>query len=136
MRRGRIVGSKVAILLAALVFVPSALAATPDEIARDLEDGTLDGTYTQAELRAFFSSANVQIYQPGEQDISGVAGAERSGGVAGAERVGGVAGQEAVQPQQRGVLPFTGLDLALMTAGGIGLLGLGAGMRRLARDRH
>ena len=34
---------------------------------------------------------------------------------------------------RRGGLPFTGLDLALMSAGGVLLLGAGAGLRRLGR---
>jgi hypothetical protein len=33
-------------------------------------------------------------------------------------------------------LPFTGLDLALMAAGGAVLLGAGAGLRRLGRAKN
>jgi hypothetical protein len=33
-----------------------------------------------------------------------------------------------------GTLPFTGLDLGLLGAAGVGLLGLGIGMRRLTRS--
>ena len=36
---------------------------------------------------------------------------------------------------QRGTLPFTGMDLALLTSGGASMLLLGAGMRRLGRSR-
>jgi hypothetical protein len=35
-----------------------------------------------------------------------------------------------------GTLPFTGLDLGLIAAGAVGVLGLGAGMRRSARARR
>lgn len=46
-----------------LLFVPSALAATPEDIYKDLVDnGRLDGTYTQAEMQAFLQSASVQGY--------------------------------------------------------------------------
>lgn len=129
MRRGRIVGVAAGV---ALVLAPSAVTATPDDIARDLADGRLDGTYTRAELSAFVKNATVQAYpQPG------VAGAEKvvtrpqpaSRGRAGAERV--------LQPARPGgALPFTGIDLVLMTAGGAGLLALGAAMRRVARNRR
>jgi hypothetical protein len=44
-------------------------------------------------------------------------------------QVGGVAAMTA----QRSRLPFTGFDLALLTAGGGGLLALGAGLRRAGR---
>jgi multidrug efflux pump subunit AcrA (membrane-fusion protein) len=36
----------------------------------------------------------------------------------------------------QGTLPFTGLDLGLVAAGALGVLGLGAGMRRSARARR
>jgi len=128
MRRGRIVG---VVTVVALVLAPGAYAATPDDIASDLADGRLDARYTQAELSAFVKNATVQAYpQPG------VAGVERvvtrpqapTRGRAGVERV--------LQPARPGgALPFTGVDLALMTAGGLGLLALGAAMRRVARNR-
>ena len=35
----------------------------------------------------------------------------------------------------QGTLPFTGLDLALLVAGGLVLLMVGAGVRRLTRSR-
>lgn len=35
----------------------------------------------------------------------------------------------------QGTLPFTGLDLALLVAGGLVLLVVGAGVRRLTRSR-
>lgn len=126
MRRGRLVGMTVA---AALALVPSALAATPDDIASDLADGRLDGSYTQAELSAFLKNATVQAYpQPG------VAGVEKV--VSRPQPTKGVAGVERVQPARPGgALPFTGIDLALLTAGGVGLLALGAAMRHIARNR-
>ena len=48
---------------ALLVWAPGALAATPQDIYKDLADnGRLDATYTQAELQAFLQSASVQGY--------------------------------------------------------------------------
>lgn len=46
-----------------MLWAPGALAATPEEIYKDLADnGRLDGTYTQQELQAFVQSASVQGY--------------------------------------------------------------------------
>lgn len=129
MRRGRVLTGVVA-LLAAAILVPGAFAATPEDIARDLADGKLDGTYTRAELNAFMQNATAQGYggpianvvvpqKPKEQPSRGVAGEEFA---------------QAAPAGEQQFLPFTGIDLALMTAGGLGLLVLGAGMRRLARD--
>ena len=53
----------IASFIAGVVLVPGALAATPEDIYRDLADnGKLDGAYTQAELQAFLQSASVQGY--------------------------------------------------------------------------
>lgn len=53
----------IAVFAAALVIAPGALAATPEDIYKDLADnGRLDGTYTQAELQAFLQNASVQGY--------------------------------------------------------------------------
>ena len=53
----------IASLIAGAVLVPAALAATPEDIYRDLADnGKLDGAYTQAEVQAFLQSASVQGY--------------------------------------------------------------------------
>ena len=46
-----------------MLWAPGALAATPEDIYKDLADnGQLDGTYTQAELQAYVQSASVQGY--------------------------------------------------------------------------
>lgn len=53
----------IAVFAAVLVMAPGALAATPEDIYKDLADnGRLDGTYTQAELQAFLQNASVQGY--------------------------------------------------------------------------
>jgi len=48
---------------------------------------------------------------------------------------GGQAGGVESDVQAGGTLPFTGLDLGLIIGGGILLLLLGAGLRRLTRER-
>jgi hypothetical protein len=50
-----------------LLTVSSAFAATPSEIAKDLADGKLDGTYTQQELESYLRDATVQGYPPPPQ---------------------------------------------------------------------
>jgi cell division protein FtsW (lipid II flippase) len=44
-------------------------------------------------------------------------------------------GAQAVKSSTGGTLPFTGLDLALMSAGGALLLASGLGLRRLGRAK-
>jgi hypothetical protein len=47
---------------------------------------------------------------------------------------GGQAGSVEEQVETGGGLPFTGLDLGLLIGGGLLLLAVGAGLRRLGRD--
>jgi len=61
-RFGRGFGSGVGALLAIAVLAPAALSASPGEIYADLADGKLDGSYTQAELKAYARDAAVQGY--------------------------------------------------------------------------
>jgi hypothetical protein len=61
MRRGRIITWTLTIF-AAVLFVAPASAATPGEIAADLQDGRLDGSYTQGDLQAYLESAMAQGY--------------------------------------------------------------------------
>lgn len=124
----------------AMVLALPAGANTTRDIAKDLKDGRLDATYTKGELEAYIRDAVVQGYgnpvtQPaapaaasggGDQPTTGVAGAgqtespQSSGPTTGAlDEVG-----------QVGSLPFTGVDLALLTLGGLALVGLGLGARR------
>jgi hypothetical protein len=66
MRRGRKYSGLVALVAMAAFFVvvPSAFAdgGTPMDICQDLQDGKLDGSYTYAQLQAFFSDPTVQGY--------------------------------------------------------------------------
>jgi hypothetical protein len=61
MRRGRIHLGVVS-AGAAFFISPSALAATPAEICRDLADGKLDGTYSASDFDNFLKNAAAQGY--------------------------------------------------------------------------
>lgn len=172
MRRRRVITWTTSVA-AALLLAPGALAATPEDIARDLADGNLGGTYTQQELADYLLSATVQVYEnpetpplpptgetlpppAGETPVgetpaapaplapeSGVAGVATpvtpTAGVATTPKQpkGSAApAQKAIEQTARaGSLPFTGIDLALLSVGAVLLLLLGAGMRRLAHER-
>lgn len=66
MRRGRITLAAVALVgAAAFTGAPLAAAAssaTPADICKDLSDGHLDGTYTNADWQAFLQDTTVQGY--------------------------------------------------------------------------
>lgn len=109
---------RVALLVAVLaaIVAPTALAASPQQIYADLADnGKLDVQYSDADLRAALRSAVVQAYGEGsvQGEIEGALGAEAGG--------------------NGGVLPFTGVDLALLVAFGVTMVLIGAGLRRLPR---
>lgn len=134
--------------VAMVVLVAPAGANSTRAIAQDLKDGKLDASYTRGELEAYFKDAVVQGYgnpitQPvtpvdagvaaeesptaGEQPATDLAGEETTSGAGGSPELGTVA--------EVGSLPFTGVDLALLTVGGLLLLGLGLGARRLGGQR-
>jgi hypothetical protein len=98
--------------------VPTAFGATPQQIYRDYADnGRLDRQYSKADLQRALKFAALQGYPR-----VGVQGAVQQ-----------ALGAKAVKA--RGGLPFTGLDLALMAAGGALLLGAGMTLRKFARAR-
>ena len=112
--------------LVVLVVTSMATAATPSQIYADYADnGRLDTAYSARDLEAALNSAVVQGYgnpiiTPGfrtevkrnlDQDVAATG---QSGG---------------------GTLPFTGVDLALLTAGGFALLLMGWGFRRFGKAR-
>lgn len=159
MRRGRII-TWTFVLMASVLFAAPALGATPGEIAQDLKDGRLDGSYTQADLQAYLESAFAQGYGnpvvtpvtptvTPVAPVTGVAGvatpvtpaAPAAGAETPAAPVAGVAGvQKTVrtplaETAQVGTLPFTGLDLALLVIGGSLLLLVGLGARRAGRSK-
>jgi len=95
-----------------------ALGATPQSIYRDYADnGRLDHAYSRADLQRAQRDASLQGYPH-----VGVQGAVQQ-----------ALGAQAVKA--KGGLPFTGVDLALLAAGGGLLLAAGAGLRKLGRAK-
>ena len=136
MRRGRIIRGLVVASAAAALGAPGAFGATPQQIYKDFADnGRLDGRYTASELREFGRNASLQGYGA-LNPVAGVAG-QTSPVVRTATRPA----RQQVQrnplrtTRTRATLPFTGVDLALMTAGGIFLLAVGGTLRRVARTK-
>jgi hypothetical protein len=122
MRRGRIAAICGTLAAAAFIAAPGAGAATPAQIYKDYADnGRLDGNYSQADLQRALKNTLLQGYHG--QNQGGLESAVKSKGAV------------AAAPVTQSTLPFTGLDLALLVAGGLGLLVLGAGFRRLARSK-
>lgn len=142
MRRGRIITGTITSVAAGLIAVSSAFAATPGEIAKDLADGQLNGTYTKQELQDYLKNATTQGYPPGpenpqapaDEQTSAVAGVQTPPSSFGSSEspAAGVAGQQSPldETAQIGSLPFTGLDLGFLVLGGVLLLAIGLGARR------
>jgi hypothetical protein len=131
MRRGRIITAVAALAGAAVVGVPGALAATPQQIFKDYADnGRLDGNYSNKDLTRALHDAVLQGYPPPTK--TGLAPAIKKQVASGGA---GVAGAKLPAAKKQGSLPFTGADLALMTAGGFSLLLLGGALRRFARNK-
>jgi hypothetical protein len=130
MRRGRIIASVTAFAAAVAVGAPGALGATPQQIYKDYADnGRLDGRYSQADLRRALHDAVIQGYNKPTNNVAPTIKKKVS------QPKSGVAGAKLPAAKRQGALPFTGLDLALMTVGGFSLLLLGAALRRFARNR-
>jgi hypothetical protein len=128
MSRGRIVWVSGALALF-LVLPSGALAgvSTRQIYADFASHGKLVGHYSKAELEAALHDALVQGYgSAGREGLRPSVERElRATGIAGAEI--------ALVPPRRtgGALPFTGVDLGLIAAGGLVLLGLGRALRAL-----
>jgi hypothetical protein len=126
-------GAVLAVAAVALLVAPAGLAATPEQIYRDYaEDSRLDASYTGTDLQAALQSPVVQGY--GETPVvAGLRPAIQSQIAAQQQPpAGGVLGTT----RESEGLPFTGLDLALLTAGGLFLLAFGVSMRRLAKAKR
>ena len=161
MGRNRIEVALLTLFAAALIAASGAFAATPQEIYGDYADnGRLDKAYTSADLDRALKNAAVQAYgkpssgglgpavEEGKDNPSTGAGGSSGGGTTGGAPGGGTAGglsgggtegarsgDGTAPAQSSGGLPFTGLDLSLIAAGALGLILLGAALRRVARQK-
>jgi hypothetical protein len=115
MGRGRKLASAAALVAVVLLSAPAAFGATAAQIRADLADGKLDGKYTNRELSAFLQDATSQGYPNTGSNVIGNAGVPTD-----------AAGEAA------GILPFTGIDLALLVTGAVVLVLIGLALRRLA----
>jgi hypothetical protein len=103
------------------------MAASSQQIYRDYADnGKIDGHYSRADLQRALRDAQIQGY--GKPTVSvGMAPA--------IQRALGAQAGLASSGKPSGGLPFTGVDLAVVLVGGLGLLLLGAGLRKLGRSK-
>ena len=129
MRRGRVISAVTVFAAAVAVGAPGALAASPQQIYKDYADnGRLDGQYSRGDLQRTLHDAVIQGYKPATSVAPAIHKKLNSPS-------SGVAGASLPAAKRQGTLPFTGFDLALMAVGGFSLLGLGAGLRRFARNK-
>jgi hypothetical protein len=125
-RRGVIWIAATAAVVAAFA-APGAFAASSQQIYKDYADnGRIDGQYSRADLQRALRDVQVQGY--GKPSVS-------AGLPAAIQKSLGAQGGLASTGHPTGGLPFTGFDLALMLLGGLGLLTLGAGLRKLGRSK-
>lgn len=109
------------LIVAALAFAGPASAASPQKIYKDLADnGKLDGKYRRADVARAFNLE--RVIRTDQQPL--------------------VRRPEAVTPRPTSAakrsgsrIPFTGLDLALLTVGGGPLLLIAVGLRRRVGTR-
>lgn len=119
--RGAMLGFVVVL---ALAVSSTAVAASPSEIYADYADnGRLDKAYSDRDLQSALNSAVVQGY--GRPTVTPGFRTE----------VKKQLSEEVAVAKPRATLPFTGIDLALLTAGAVALLLLGWGFRRVGRSR-
>jgi hypothetical protein len=146
MNAARVTAAAALLASLALVGTTAAIAATPGQIYRDYADnGRLDGNYTPAELKAALKDAVIQQYGgPAAESATPTIKKFVAKKAAVKKAVVKKAAPQKAAPKKAaafapapvkktGPLPFTGLDLALITIGGISMLLLGAGVRRFAR---
>lgn len=122
----------------ALTAVPAGLAASPQQVYRDLADnGRLDGHYSKRDLSAALSNLSVQGY--GSKTATSGLKAALAGKSSPPSPPSPPASPQASQLNatvHSGALPFTGLDLGLFAVGAGILLMLGTGLRRFAREQR
>jgi hypothetical protein len=134
MRGLKVIGGLAA---AALLAAPAGMAATPRQIYQDYADnGRLDRTYSEADLKAALGDAAVEGYGSPSAVVGMAAAAQKQ---IRAARATGPAPERSVAPVavagRSGTLPFTGIDLALLAAGGAALLAVGGGLRKLGTGK-
>jgi hypothetical protein len=108
-------------LAATLFAVPAALAATPQQIYRDYAThGRLTRHYSKGDLERASRSLMVQGYSHAQKALkqAAIKGATTTAPAVKSSSVG---------------LPFTGVDLALISIAAVFLLAFGASLRRFAR---
>jgi hypothetical protein len=122
---------------AALIAASGALAASPQTIYRDYADnGRLDGKYSSSDLDKALTNAVVQAYGKDKQKgLKPAVEEEIKGQTSGGQSGSGTGGTPPAAVTTSGGLPFTGLDLSLIALGALGLILLGAALRRFARQR-
>lgn len=131
------------VVLVALAGATGAAASDSGQIRADLKDGRLDGSYSQRQLSEYLNSAMTQGYGnpvatpvPPAGGVAGVQTPTATPSKSGTGNAAGVAGAQSpalAEVGRTGTLPFTGIDLALLTFGGFLMLALGLGARRLGR---
>ena len=124
--KAKFLGAMTLTLLIILAFALVAQAAVAqsgsDAIIKDAQDGTIDGTWTAAQIRAALAYIqNNPIYEQ-YSDLGGVLEDYLASLVAPGEQGG--------QGGQGGQLAFTGSEVLLILGAGAGLIGSGALLRR------
>ncbi len=113
MRRVRTIGGLLGVFAVLLLGASPALSATPRQIYNDyVQHGHLTKHYSKADLQRAYNSTLLKGYSHGHHN-----------------------GFHHVVPPPPPGLPFTGMDLGLITAGALMLLAFGVGLRRFARSK-
>jgi hypothetical protein len=132
MTTAKLISAACALAAALALTAGTALAASPNTIYKDFADnGRLDGHYSVAELERVLRDAVVQGY--GGPESNKLAPAVRQEINRAATRGARASFQSPPPAKKAAALPFTGVDLALISIGGLGVLLLGFGVRRFGR---
>lgn len=128
-RKGTL-GGLIATLVAALVLAVPAFGATPREIYRDYADnGKADANYSKADLERALKDPTVQGYHS-PVVVTKMKQKKPKGGVLGKKTP-----PSQVAVEQKGGLPFTGVQLGLFTVVGLALVGSGFLLRLTGRKK-
>jgi hypothetical protein len=117
MRRVRTTAVLLTTCAALLIGASAATAASPRQIYNDyVTHGRFTHHYSKADIQRALHSTLLQGYSHGHH-------------------IGYNHGHQAPPPPTPGGLPFTGMDLGLITFGAVLLLAFGATLRRFARSK-